>query len=267
MTEESETPCGEPLLLYAFLDRELDAAHTLRCEAHVAGCPACTAELNRLRAMRERLAEGDVAWRAPEALRTRILDALAQEEDRRVAPRPMTKNPGGMAWLRKLATSWGGLPAGLALATSLAFAVVLTRPEPATDLAGQLVAGHVRSLLADHLTDVQTSDRHTVKPWFSGKVDFSPPVIDLSDRGFPLVGGRLDYIDGKVVAAVIYRRNKHLINLFVWPSDTHPPLSLAQGGYNILGWRQADLTFWAVSDLNVGELREFKDDFAERVPG
>lgn len=261
MIEEPETPCGEAMLLHAFLDRELDAAHTLRCEAHVAGCPVCAAELTRLRAMRERLAEGDVAWRAPEALRTRILDALAREEHR-AAPR----SPATMAWLRPLATRRGSLPAGLALAASLAFAVVLTRPEPATDLTGQLVAGHVRSLLADHLTDVQTSDQHTVKPWFSGKVDFSPPVIDLSDRGFPLVGGRLDYIDGKVVAALIYRRNKHFINLFVWPADTHPPRSLAQDGYNILGWRQAGLSYWVVSDLNAVELREFKDDFAERAP-
>lgn len=260
MSEQPETPCGEAMLLHAVLDHELDAAHTLRCEAHVAGCPVCAAELTRLRAMWERLAEGDVAWRAPEALRTRILDALAREE-RRAMPR----SPAMTAWLRSLATRRGSLPAGLALAASLVSAVVLTRPEPATDLTGQLVAGHVRSLLADHLTDVQTSDQHTVKPWFSGKVDFSPPVIDLSDRGFPLVGGRLDYIDGKVVAALVYRRNRHFINLFVWPADIHPPRSLGQDGYHILGWRLAGLSYWAVSDLDAVALKDFQDGFADHV--
>ncbi|WP_457105930.1 anti-sigma factor family protein [Methylobacterium sp. P5_C11] len=266
MTERSDVPCGEAILLHALLDRELDAANILRCEAHVASCPTCAAQLDRLRAMRERLAGGDVAWRAPEALRIRILDALAQE-GRHDAPSPKETRPGAMAWLRTLAASRTVLPAGLALAASLAFAVVLTRPEPAADLTGQLVAGHVRSLLANHLMDIETSDQHTVKPWFSGKIDFSPPVIDLSDRGFPLIGGRLDYLDGKVVAALIYRRNKHVINLFVWPSNAYSPRSLAQDGYNIFGWRQAGLTYWAVSDLNAVELKEFKDDFTERAPG
>jgi len=144
--------------------------------------------------------------------------------------------------------------------------VILTRPDPGGDLTTQLVAGHVRSLLANHLTDVQTSDQHTVKPWFTGKIDFSPPVIDLTDRGFPLLGGRLDYIEGKVVAALIYRRNKHVINLFVWPSDGHPPRSLSQDGYTLLGWRQAGLAYWAVSELNAVELREFMEDFADRAP-
>lgn len=266
MTDQPDTPCGEAMLLHALLDCELDAANTLRYEAHVAGCPSCSAELTRMRAMRERLAAGDVAWQAPEGLRTRILDALAQEE-RRAAPRHRAAwAHGSIPWLRTLTADRRSLPAGLALAASLAFAVILTRPDPGGDLTTQLVAGHVRSLLANHLTDVQTSDQHTVKPWFTGKIDFSPPVIDLADRGFPLLGGRLDYIEGKVVAALIYRRNKHVINLFVWPSDGHPPRSLSQDGYTLLGWRQAGLAYWAVSDLNAVELREFMEDFADRAP-
>lgn len=263
MTTGHDTPCAESALLHALFDGELDAANALRCEAHVAECAACRAELGRLVGIRALLADG-VAWRAPDALRMRIRDALAREE--RAAGAGRAPGPGWTARLREAARSWAVLPGGVALAASLALAVLVTRPEETTDLSKQLVAGHVRSLLANHLTDVQTSDQHTVKPWFSGKIDFAPPVVDLSDRGFPLVGGRLDYIGDRVVAALIYRRHKHVINLFSWPSDGRVPRSGAMDGYNILGWQQAGLTFWAVSDLNAVELKEFQDDFAERAP-
>ncbi|MDR7039611.1 mycothiol system anti-sigma-R factor [Methylobacterium sp. BE186] len=272
MTSDHARPCGEDAAsLNALLDGELDAANSLRCETHVAHCPACAAELDRLRAVRDLLARDGVVWRAPATLRARILASLAEEAGRTSSDGEVaaawTRAPiGWVSRLRDSATRWRALPAGLALAASLALAVLVTRPGEAPDLASQLVSGHVRSLLADHLTDVRTSDQHTVKPWFSGKTDFSPPVVDLDDRGFTLVGGRLDYIENRVVVALIYRRRKHVINLFLWPSEGSRPTASAREGFNILGWQQAGLAFWAISDLNAVELKEFQDDFVERSP-
>ena len=185
------------------------------------------------------------------------------------APVPLRRaGPSGeVPGRRKPASTWAWAGSVTALAASLAF--VLFFYIPREDVADELVAGHVRSLLAAHLVDVQTSDRHVVKPWFAGKVDFSPPVLELADRGFPLIGGRLDYIEGRVVAAVVYRRRQHIINVVVWPAGAHPTLARVSrhDGYNVASWVQGGLEMWAVSDVEPGDLQQLRAAFEAQAAG
>jgi anti-sigma factor RsiW len=181
------------------------------------------------------------------------------------APRPRPARPAAAPWRRWLeaAAVYG---AGAATAWGIALSVLVV---PAQDLTRDaVVAGHVRSLMGAHLADVASSDHHTVKPWFAGKLDFSPPVIDLATEGFPLTGGRLDYFDGRAVAALVYQAGPHVINLFVWPTPdgkSVPPELLAQQGYNIVHWGQAGMQAWAVSDMSAAELQSFAGLLRQRL--
>jgi anti-sigma factor RsiW len=250
----------EPLL-DAFADGELDAAHALACEEHVQSCAGCAARLRSIRLTRERLGSPCLRLAAPPALRARIEAALVAEHagSAQQAHAVRRDREGWISRLRR----WSIAPSAALLAASLVVMTMTTPWRVAPGLEAGIVESHVRSLQVSHLTDVATSDQHTVKPWFNGKVDFAPPVVDLASRGFPLAGGRLDYVGGRPAAALVYRRNGHVINLFVWPAAEPESRSTHLDGYNLMGWRQAGLQLWAVSDLNAVELKEFQEDFHE----
>lgn len=257
--------CAEcEILLHALIDREVDAGHAWDIEAHVADCPVCAEKLKVFRAMHDALAAADLKETAPASLRGRIAAALPSaapalaDRPRRV-PAPSRRS------------FFGGFAVGAAASGAVAASLVLGVFGNGRDrtVADEVVSAHIRSLQPGHLMDVETSDQHTVKPWFDGKVDVAPPVIDLTAQGFTLLGGRLDYIDGEPVAAIVYRRRKHIINLFV-AQRLGSPHAFASSrtiqGYNIRQWSHGGLDFWAVSDLDQEELGEFADKIAASLP-
>jgi anti-sigma factor RsiW len=235
-------------LMHAYADKELELFKNLEMEEHLQSCPACARILANTLALRSALKTETLYHKPNIPLQNRIHAALKKEDKAEQKPRTLP---------------WAWLNAGAALA----FAIVLTwtivpllSNRSADDMIVQeIVSSHVRSLLASHLTDVASSDQHTVKPWFSGKLDFSPPVETFVQQGFPLIGGRLDYLENKTVAALVYQHRKHYINLFVWPADTatSTPKELSRQGYQIIHWTQSGMHFWAVSELNHDELRQF----------
>ena len=240
------------LLLHALADNELDAGNVLALEAHVAACPGCADELAAIRQVKATLASAHPAYAAPAGLAERVDAALAAES----APAtPLRRAPRTESWV--MGGTIGALAASLML-------FVLLPQGPSLD--SQLVEAQVRSLQAAHLMDVVTSDKHTVKPWFNGKIDFAPPVIDLAPQGYPLAGGRLDHIDGHPAAAVVYRRRAHVINLFIWPgSAPSQAMTEKRQGYTLVRWGQNGLIFWAVSDVDASDLEGFQRAFASQV--
>lgn len=246
------TDPDDMLLLHGYLDDELDAAGIIRVERLLAESSECRAALARLEAVREALRNPELAQQAPVGLAETVaaIGAIDAPPTRSMARLP----------------SWLAGAIGGALAASLAFVVVISRTAT-PDLTGALLESHTRSLLAQHLLDVRTSDRHTVKPWFAGRTDLSPPVPDLADLGFPLVGGRLDVVQGRVVPAIVYRRRLHTINLFVLPGDgAQPARSIRRDGYSLVEWSQGGLRFAAVSDVDLPDLVQFMHVYADRSP-
>ncbi len=255
----ASSPCPErELLLHGLADDELDAANALAVEDHLRSCEGCAAAYSEIMRGKE-LARDGLGFRAPESLRGRILAEIAIEDG---AARTALPEKSGAASLRqslprRFFFGYGGAAfSAMALAASLILFVISWEQTPSLD--NQLVAAHVRSLLVSHLTDVASSDQHTVKPWFLGKLDFAPAVTDLAKNGFPLVGGRLDYLAGRVVPALVYKHGSHVINLFVWPEGKMKAAPETLDGYNIIGWTKDGFTYTAVSDLNLAELHEFR---------
>jgi anti-sigma factor RsiW len=243
-------------LIHGYLDGELDLVRNLEIESHLRDCSACARSYENLRVLHSVMSDDALRFEPAAGFEDRVRASVRRET-------PTVRKP--FAWSRR----W--LVGSFAVVLLVVIIVALTtlRRAPSTDdlVAQEVVSSHVRSLMAGHLTDVATSDQHTVKPWFDGKLDFSPPVRDLSTQGFILTGGRLDYIVNRPVAALIYQRRQHSINLFVWPaaaqSDATERASVRQG-YNLIHWTNASMTFWAISDLNLAELQEFARDLQSR---
>ena len=256
-------PCPDrEAMLQALLDGELDAANALPVEAHLATCQGCAAHYATLQALRERLATPGITPEAPVRLRETIEAMIAAESRPRPRLRDGARDAVRRGWTG-LAAGWASAGAMAAVAASL---LVVQLQAAGPGLEDQLVADHVRSTLVTHLIDVATSDRHVVKPWFNGKIDFAPPVVDLAEEGYPLAGGRLDYIERRTTAALVYRRRAHVINLFIWPGQAPPqPELIRREGYSLIRWGHGGLVFWAVSDIDVGDLETFQKLFAGRT--
>lgn len=239
----------QELLLGALIDNELDAANAALVEAHASRCEGCREELERLTALQILLRRDGVRRALPDQLAARI-DALPE----------LTPKPARRHWL----PGWLAPGLGGALAASLAM-VMLTIPSTSAGLDEQLVSSHVRSLQPGHLMDVQTTNQHIVKPWFNGRIDFAPPVPELADQGFPLAGGRLDSIEGKTVAAIVYHRRLHTVNVYVWPAPDASGRSLVKDGFAIEEWSRAGLRYAAISDIPASEVKQFAKLFVARA--
>ena len=247
--------CDEAeVLLHALIDGELDAGHAREVEDHIATCPHCAKQLAFYREMSKAITAADLSYAAPASLRRRIEATV-----------PEVRKPNRRAVLRGFAMG----SAVSAIAASGIVAIVL-RSDDEARIESEIVSAHLRSLQAGHLTDVLSTDQHTVKPWFNGKLDVAPPVVDLTSQGYTLIGGRLDYVDARAVGAIVYRRRLHVINLFVTQTastEHRPARTETFQGFNIRTWSDGGLNYWAVSDLAADELAEFGDKFQAATRG
>ena len=261
-------------LMDGYLDGELDPITSQTIEQHLRECHKCDQAYKTHGSLIRAIGNATPYYKAPAELRERIQSSLREE----IAERPLRNVaqdarslilrgqrgprtvPSGAPW------NWLALAAAIIFAAIIALNLMPRLQRPGNDqfLATQLIASHVRSLMANHLTDVASSDQHTVKPWLDAKLDFAPPVVDLSSEGFPLVGGRLDYLDNRPVATLVYQRRKHFINLFVWPAasdSAKTTKAITHQGYQLLHWADPDFNYWAVSDVNANDLQTFKQQF------
>lgn len=243
---------SRPLIDF-YLDGELDALRSAEFELHVRGCDACTPQIERASKLRSAIRESASYFAAPPALQLKIREALRAEAG--VKESKPSRAESIAAWWR-----WTTAAASLAAVALLAVIVtpIFHSRSAENQIAGEVLSSHVRSLMASHLTDVTSTDRHTVKPWFDGKIDFAPNVQDFAAQGYPLIGGRLDYIDHRTVAALVYQRRLHYINVFIWPTQSSTSTSVkpeTREGYNILHWQKSGMEYWAITDAAADDLQ------------
>jgi anti-sigma factor RsiW len=237
------------LQLDAYLDGELASKDARELEAHLKDCRDCSRMRDARVALGAAIRAEIPALRAPEELRTQLGSALRSAAGISAVRRPVPS----LSW------RWLALAASLVLVAMGSWQLASNRAADEA-LSQEVLTSHVRSLMPGHLTDVVSSDQHTVKPWFNGKLDFSPSVYDFAGRGYPLIGGRLDYVSGRPVAALVYGRRQHLINVFLWPARRGPAGGaevMVRQGYHLLHWTTPEYTYWVISDLGIAELHDF----------
>ena len=233
-------------LINPYVDGELDVLRHVEIEHHLGECETCRLEHRDQSTLRSMIKDSAPYFSASDLLKQRVKKQIGAG----------TRKPALRASLAVAAAVI------LALAGVLMWSILSTRSRAGTDdlIAQEVVASHIRSLMVNHVVDVPSSDQHTVKPWFNGKVDFAPEVKDLAAQGFPLIGGRLDYVGNKTVAALVYQSRKHHINLFVWTSPgaiDQIQQQLSRQGYNVIHWTESGTSYWVVSDVNSTDLQEF----------
>ena len=242
-------------VLHAYFDNELDALGAAEFERHLENCLECTDAWAGMKALRSSLNSAGLYEKTPESLRRKLRADLD-------VTKPVTVLPSRRPW------QWLAMTAALLLVVYTGWRIVSVRPvgNEKTMLAAEIVDAHLRSLQPGHLSDVISTDQHTVKPWFDGRLDFAPPVRDFAEQGFPLQGGRLDVIHGRTIAALLYGRRKHVVNVFVWPTreaDASPQAG-SQLGYNWVDWRKNGMEFCAVSDTSPTDLSQLQKLFVEQ---
>ena len=249
------------LLLHGYSDAELDLVRSLEIEEHLKTCASCARELREQHILREGIRSANLYRRAPEALRARItanqnaVPTPAGGRSRAVTPILRTAQ-------RRPVLEWLAVAAAVLITLGLGIRFIpgVLSFRQADLVAEELVASHIRSLQPGHLMDVVSTDQHTVKPWFDGKIDFAPPVRDLAEQGYPLIGGRLDYVGGRDVAALVYQLRKHYINVFIWPDDGkqgNRPEFVSKEGYNVACMSSGGMRLCGVADTNAEDLRQF----------
>src|SRR5438067_9244055 len=265
-------------LMDGYLDGELDPITSQTIEHHLRECDKCDQAYKAHALLIRSISNKTPYYKAPAGLRERIQSSLREGIAER-SPRSVSRDIPSLfqskpserrAVLFGTQWNWLALAAAIIFAAIIAFTLVPRLQRPGTDqlLATQLIASHVRSLMANHLTDVASSDQHTVKPWLDVKLDFAPPVVDLAGEGFPLIGGRLDYLDNRPVAALVYQRRKHFINLFIWPTtpaDSKEQKTVEREGYHLVHWADGACTYWAVFDVSVADLQNFLKSFEQHL--
>ncbi|OLB03452.1 MAG: anti-sigma factor [Verrucomicrobia bacterium] len=265
-------------LMDGYLDSELDPITSQKIEQHLRECPKCDQAYKIHGSLIRVIGNATPYYKVPAELREQIQSSLRDavgakdkggsgQPGQLSVPRPQGER---RPVLSQVPWNWLALAATIMLG-ALITAVFLPRMRPPNAdqfLATQLIASHVRSLMANHLMDVPSSDQHTVKPWLDAKLDFAAPVADLSSQGFPLIGGRLDYLNNHSVAALVYQKRKHFINLFIWPTtpeDSTAQTMVEREGYHLVHWSDGDFTYWAVSDVNPSDLQNFKQLFEQQT--
>lgn len=244
-------------LIATFIDDELDPVWAARVSAHLAECRGCQSVRDQAVELRATVKAGASRFDLPTNLERRVRSAIATAAGSRRG---------------KLGALWTGVNVFASIVCGAFFVsgLMLYRAVPSDSerLAAEITTSHTRSLIAGHLTDVASSDQHTVKPWLAGRVPYSPPVVNLAEQGFPLAGARLDYVAGQTVAVLVYRRREHLINLYVWPDKSGPHGSAGRAshrGYQQVQWVQSGMRYWASSDLNPNELDDFRNLLGARI--